>query len=234
MKYRPVLIMLVTVIVAALVAYALSRRPTSEEMADRQRRVLPGLRADRIAAVEIETGEHRIVCQRDAADGERWLITAPLAVRADRWEVEGIIDRFETAETMLKPIRPTGDRPLDLSETPHRHAPGLRIRALQRRHDGRHQLGVLLPGQPSQPADSPEGAGSEVLQVLFLQRHQEGCSDRHEVGELTRHQSQNLGHQLRCVPADATGLLGDEPQDVAKMFPDDAGILPHDEASAGS
>ncbi len=112
MKYKSTLLLLIAVIIAALVAYSLSRKPTSEELAQQQSRLLPGLKAGDVVKVEIESGGSKIVCERPATDTSRWLITEPLHLRADRWEVEGIVDRFETARLAGRPIQPINEKDL--------------------------------------------------------------------------------------------------------------------------
>ncbi len=108
MKHKSTLVLLIAVAIAAVVAYSLSRKPTSEERARQQRKILPGFRTEDIAGIEIEKGADRIVCERRETARDKWRITEPLRLRADRWEVEGILDRFETAEKAAPPIRPGG------------------------------------------------------------------------------------------------------------------------------
>jgi len=112
MKHKSTLILLLAVVIAAVVAYSLSRKPTSEELAREATRILPGLSDAHVAELQIESDGTRIVCRRAEADEDRWLITEPLQLRADRWEVEGIINRLGSAEKGGRPILLTGERKL--------------------------------------------------------------------------------------------------------------------------
>ena len=112
MRYKSTLLLLTAVIVAALVAYALSKKPTSEEMARQQGKLLPDLRASDVVKLELESGGRSIACERRAPSTNEWLITEPLHLRADRWEVEGILNRFETARKGGRPIQGGGERNL--------------------------------------------------------------------------------------------------------------------------
>ena len=105
MKHKSTLALLGAVIVAGVVAYVLSEVPSSEELAEKRTRVLPDFVTEKIGTLEIETAGTTITCVRDRADESKWFITAPSRLRADRYEVEGIISRFEAAETTGRPIR---------------------------------------------------------------------------------------------------------------------------------
>jgi len=114
MKYRSTLILLAVVVIAALVAYFVGKGPTTEQVARQQIRLLPDMREQDVTAVEIQSEGRRIVCRRDESDRSRWVIVEPLRLRADRWEVESIIRRFEQAEKQDRPVwLPTAD---ELSE----------------------------------------------------------------------------------------------------------------------
>ena len=106
MKYKSTLVLLALVVIAGVVAHVLSKKPTSEELEQQQGRVLPGLTAKDVAAIEIETAKGKVVCERTGK--EKWLITEPLKLRADQYEVEGILNAFVNAErvgrlTLAKP-----------------------------------------------------------------------------------------------------------------------------------
>ena len=111
MRYKSTLLLLVAVIIAGLVAYSLSRKPTSEEAQREQKRLLPGFAADNVASLAIQTDSGKITCERTEADKDRWRITAPLELRADRYEVDSILDKFELADKEGA-IYPTGSEPL--------------------------------------------------------------------------------------------------------------------------
>jgi len=116
MRGKSTLILLIAVIIAGIVAYSLSKKPTSEELAGKQMRVLDGFVAKNIATVEIEADGKRIACARDGAAPDRWLITAPMKLRADRNEIESILRDFEEAERTGRLIRAEKGKALDLAE----------------------------------------------------------------------------------------------------------------------
>ena len=96
MKHKSTLLLLVAVVIAGLVAYSLSKKPTSAEAARQRRRLLPDLHAGEVKRLAIQGPDGRIVCRREGAD--EWRILEPVNVRADRWRIEGILDNLETAE----------------------------------------------------------------------------------------------------------------------------------------
>ncbi len=96
-QYGKTLILLVCVVIAALVAWRLSKAPTSEELKEQRKRLLPGLETDRVASLAIEEGDRQLVCRR-VSDSDQWRISTPIQGRADRWEVEDILDKLQDAE----------------------------------------------------------------------------------------------------------------------------------------
>ena len=106
MRYKFTLIMLGLVVLAAVIAYVFSQKPTSDEQAQQQSRALPGLSAKAVFEFVIEHDDTKIVCQRSSED--EWIITAPLPLRADKYEVEGILNKFADAERIGRPT-PVGD-----------------------------------------------------------------------------------------------------------------------------
>jgi len=115
MRRKSTLLLLGAVVVAALIAYKLSREPTTEQMREQQRMVLPAFAADNIRSITVENEGNRITCERTETDKDKWRITEPVELRADRWEVDGIVNKFETAKK-VSTIYPTEEKPLDLSE----------------------------------------------------------------------------------------------------------------------
>ena len=99
MKYKSTLLLLVAVAIAGLVAYSLSKKPTSLEATRARKKLLPDFQTADVKHLTIESDDGRIVCQRESA--EEWRILEPLEVRADRWQVEAILDELETAERNL-------------------------------------------------------------------------------------------------------------------------------------
>ncbi len=112
MKHKSTLILLAAAIVAGVVAYSLSRKPTSQELSELRRRILPDLRPEEVDALTVQEGKERIVCERDQK-GE-WRIVEPIRAPADRWAVEAILDRLETAERVSY-VRPERGRTLQLA-----------------------------------------------------------------------------------------------------------------------
>ena len=108
MKWKSTVALLAAVIVAGVVAYVFSKAPTSDDLAQQHGRLLPGMRAEDVAVMEISSGGVTVVCRRSPADAGKWTIDGPLLIRADRWSVEGILDRFETADKVGRPLRPDG------------------------------------------------------------------------------------------------------------------------------
>ncbi|GAF73383.1 unnamed protein product, partial [marine sediment metagenome] len=115
MKYRSIIFFLVAILIAGLAAYYLSRKPTSEELQEQRRMLLAGFDADKIDSVTIRTDDKVLRCERDSRDEKAWNVAEPIRVRADRWEVEGILNGFETAKKLTS-IHPTKGRPLDLAQ----------------------------------------------------------------------------------------------------------------------
>ncbi len=113
MKWKRTLALLSAVLIAGLVAYSFSKKPTSAEHLHAARKILPGLKAGEVVELEIEREGFRLVCRRDAADrGSRaarsraagnWRITrerraaGPLKLRADTRVVEGILAKLQSA-----------------------------------------------------------------------------------------------------------------------------------------
>ncbi|MCK4374535.1 MAG: DUF4340 domain-containing protein, partial [Candidatus Brocadiae bacterium] len=112
MKHKFTLLLLAAVVIAAVVAYSLSKKPTSEELARQRKRLLADFRTAEIGTLIIEEGDRRLLCRRQ--DGEEWRIVEPVGVRADRWEVEGILDDFELAEKVSS-VYPARGESLDLA-----------------------------------------------------------------------------------------------------------------------
>lgn len=112
MKHKSTLLLLAAVVIAAVVAYSLSKKPTSEELARQRKRLLADFRTAEVGTLIIEEGDRRLLCRRQ--DGEEWRIVEPVGVRADRWEVEGILDEFELAEKVSS-VYPARGESLDLA-----------------------------------------------------------------------------------------------------------------------
>ncbi len=115
MKYKSTLLLLVAVVIASIVAYSLSKKPTSEEIDEQRTRLLSEMKSEDIQTLTIEEGGKRLVCQRDPEADGGWRITEPVRVRADRWEVEGILDKLEMAQK-VSTTRPPAGETFDLSQ----------------------------------------------------------------------------------------------------------------------
>jgi len=111
-NYKATIVLLVAVVVTGLIAYSLSKQPTSEEMRERRTRLLPDFSTDDVTRLTVAQGEDRIVCERA---GDEWRITAPIQARADRWAVESILDRLETTEKKWA-VSPAGDEEVSLAD----------------------------------------------------------------------------------------------------------------------
>jgi len=112
-RYKSTLLLLVVVAIAGVVAYSLSRKPTSEELGKQRKLFLAEFKTADAQSLAIEEGDKRLVCRRDA-DGT-WRIAEPVQVPADRWEVEGILDKFETAQKVSSAYAERG-KPLELAQ----------------------------------------------------------------------------------------------------------------------
>ncbi|MHC4592276.1 MAG: DUF4340 domain-containing protein, partial [Planctomycetota bacterium] len=96
MKHKSTLLLLIAVVIAGFVAYSLSRKPASHELQKQRKDLLTEFESSQIQTLKIEQGDSRLTCRREDRDG--WRIVEPVNVRADRWEVESILDKFELAE----------------------------------------------------------------------------------------------------------------------------------------
>lgn len=114
MRYKSTLLLLAAVVIAGIVAYSLSRKPSSEELQKLRKRLLADMESHNIEMLTIEAGQERLVCLRDTA-GDGWRVAEPVQVRADRWDVEGILDKLELAEKVSS-IFPSGEETLDLAQ----------------------------------------------------------------------------------------------------------------------
>ncbi len=98
MKIKSTLIMLVAVVVAGLIAYNLSKKPTTEEQQERRKKVFPGLTQDDARSVKITARDTTIAVERIEPGKDSWRIIEPLDLRADRWKVQSMLRSFENAE----------------------------------------------------------------------------------------------------------------------------------------
>ena len=109
MKWKPTLVLLVVVAAVAAVAYHLSRKPTSSELAAQAERLLPGLRAEDVRELEIKNEAGRLFCVRGPLGDEgapgalEWRIAGPFALRADQEEVGRIVETLAAARTYGRP-----------------------------------------------------------------------------------------------------------------------------------
>jgi hypothetical protein len=105
MKYKSTLVLFIVVVVAGIVAYSLSRKPTSEELEQQRSKLLAGVEADDVQTLTVDKGDGRIVCRRDADDKDEWRITEPVDIRADRYAVEDVIRKLGSAERQARVSR---------------------------------------------------------------------------------------------------------------------------------
>jgi hypothetical protein len=96
MRHKSTLLLLAAVLIAAVVAYSLSRQPTSEQLRATSKRILPGFEAGQVETLAIEQAGRRLLVRRQDKGG--WRVVEPVELRADRWEVEAILDKLELAE----------------------------------------------------------------------------------------------------------------------------------------
>jgi hypothetical protein len=113
MKHKSTILLLAAVAIAGVVAYSLSHKPTSEELSQQRRRVLKDFKAGDITSLTIEKEGKRLVCRRE--DGGDWRIAEPVGVRADRYEVQDILDAFAAADMISSPAFPKPGQTLDMS-----------------------------------------------------------------------------------------------------------------------
>jgi len=114
MKYKSTLMLLVAVAIAGLVAYSLSKQPTTEELHVQRKRLLADFEAERIRRFVVQANGAQIVCQRETNSSD-WRIVEPLPLRADRAAIERILDKLELAEKVTT-IFGGPDEPLDMSQ----------------------------------------------------------------------------------------------------------------------
>jgi len=140
--------LLAAVIIAALVAFSLSRKPTSEELDKQRKRLLADFKSADIETLTLEEGDRRIVCRREGAD--EWRVLEPIQVPADGGQVEGILDRLELAEKVAS-IYPEKGKSLDLAQY-GLDKPARRITATAR--GGAGATWTVLVGKEGGVADS--------------------------------------------------------------------------------
>jgi hypothetical protein len=112
-KYKSTIVLLLAVAIAGVVAYSLSKKPTSEELERQRKRLLPDFKTADVVSLVIESGGKRFACRR--GDNDEWRLTEPVAVRADRAQVEDILDKLELAEK-VSAAYPEKGKPLDLAQ----------------------------------------------------------------------------------------------------------------------
>lgn len=115
MKTKSTIILLAAIAVAAIVAYNLSLKPTSEELREQRKLVLAGLKPDNVRSISIQSDGQTITCERSEPGSDQWHITAPRRLRAEKWKVQGILRRFETAKKTGR-VYPEKNKPLPLEE----------------------------------------------------------------------------------------------------------------------
>jgi hypothetical protein len=130
--------LIVLALLAALQAALLVRdraRPSHEELAERERRVLPGLERDQIRGLLLERRDEPVELARE---GGVWRVVRPIRARADAGAVEAILSALEFLE--LRRTVPEGVSLRQLGLDP----PALRLR-LRGAGDAELRLGSLDP-----------------------------------------------------------------------------------------
>jgi hypothetical protein len=100
MKYRSTLFLTAAVIVAGVVAYSLSRKPTSDELDVLRRHLLPDLIVDAVNGLTLESVAGKTACVRNPGQGSGWRIQEPVQARADAKSIEGILVELAEAEAI--------------------------------------------------------------------------------------------------------------------------------------
>lgn len=154
MKHRSTLLLLAAVVLAAVVAWELSKEPTSGELARTARLVAPGLRPAEVTELAIDTDGERIVCRR--AD-RQWWITSPRRLRADRAAVEKIIRTFAEARQQSRPVRASDTEKFDPADY------GL--------HQPRHRVSFRTP---ERHRTISVGAESGIGDLVYVSTQQKG------------------------------------------------------------
>jgi hypothetical protein len=115
MRPRTLLVLLALVVgIGAFVYFYERELPSSDERAERAKRVLPGLAAEAVTGIEIEGSTGRLRLEREAAPaGEAdtlsgWRLVEPLVARADRALVEELLTTLAglTRERTLTGVEP--------------------------------------------------------------------------------------------------------------------------------
>jgi hypothetical protein len=101
MKHKSTLLLLAAVIIAAIVAWGLSQKPTTGELARSGRKLVPDLRPGDVTRVVVQTDEKEFVCEQE--DG-LWRIKSPLSVRGEPDRIEAIVRAFADARQQTRPI----------------------------------------------------------------------------------------------------------------------------------
>ncbi len=163
-RYKGTIVLLAAVLVAALIAYALSRQPTTEELREQRARLLPDLAADSVTRLAIADGERRVVCERT---DEGWLITHPARARADDWAVEEILERLQAARTQwtISPDDEPDVSPADYGLDPPARTVEVTV------GEPRERTWTLLVGTPTGAADALWVQVKGQRRVVAVSRH---------------------------------------------------------------
>jgi len=225
------LTLLIAVIIAALVAFHLSRKPTTEQMQREQSRILPHFAADSIVFLTVEADGKRITCRRNQRDKDKkWYITEPLRLRADSSEIEDIIRRLEGA-VRVGVVYPEEDKPLDLAQygldrprcrvTLAESAPGGRIWTLLVGKETGVGDTVFLKHQGEDAVLCVAGDIARRVSINLNSVRSKKLAERIETSELTSvaisapEWEDRAALDIRCVRTDGVWELGKPLRDLA-------------------
>ena len=104
MRHKSTILMILSVLIAAGVAWRLSDRPTSDQLAERSRRLFPRLKTENVTAVTINAGTEEIGLRRNEQNGKHWVIKRPISIRADQERVESLLAKVAQATRQSRPI----------------------------------------------------------------------------------------------------------------------------------
>jgi hypothetical protein len=184
MKTRTSLILAVVAVGLAAFIYFFERhQPTTDELHDREARVLPGFDRDQVDHIVIGTGDGRVELERVEAEGGdagpigavgQWKMTRPRALGADPEAVDNLLSTLDWLERRrVVEMGKAGQTPAKLGLAEPRQEVSLRLRG----RDVSLKLGGEAPGKGLYLAVSTEPGKAYVVDQEVLEKISLGPND---------------------------------------------------------